>query len=79
MYVDFNWFQATANSPIFLVIVGCSIVTLAVVLERVWYYWKRNGDAEQALGAILKKVRGGQVREAAWACARVSTSAYISR
>ena len=68
MYVDFNWFQATASSPIFLVIVGCSIVTLAIVLERTWYFWKRSGNPEQALGQALKKIRGGQLREAAWAC-----------
>jgi biopolymer transport protein ExbB len=68
MYVDFNWFQATASSPVFLVIVGCSIVTLAIALERAWYFWKHSGNPEQALGQALKKIQAGQLREAAWAC-----------
>ncbi len=34
MFAEFNWLEWMTNSPIFLVLIGCSIVTLAVAGER---------------------------------------------
>ena len=34
MLTNFDWANAVGSSPIFLVLIGCSLVTLAVALER---------------------------------------------
>ncbi|MDH3215444.1 MAG: MotA/TolQ/ExbB proton channel family protein [Candidatus Krumholzibacteria bacterium] len=73
MFAEFNWMDATSNSPIFLVLVLCSIVTLGIALERVYYFWKRRGDTDETLQRALKKIRSGALREASWAC---ETSAH---
>jgi biopolymer transport protein ExbB len=68
MFAEFNWTDATSNSPIFLVLVLCSIVTLGVALERVYYFWKRRANTDETLNRALKKIRSGDLREASWAC-----------
>jgi biopolymer transport protein ExbB len=68
MFAEFNWMDATSNSPIFLVLVLCSVVTLGVVLERGYYYWKRRANTDEVLQRSLKKIRSGELREASWAC-----------
>jgi len=68
MITEFNWFEATASSPIFLVLIGCSIVTLAIVLERAWYFWKRSGNPDETLEKTAAKIRAGQMKEAKWTC-----------
>ncbi len=68
MSVDFNWARAIATSPIFLVLIGCSIVTLAVAIERAVYFWKRRGNPEATVGHVLNRVRAGELAEATWAC-----------
>lgn len=68
MFTEFNWMDATSNSPIFLVLVLCSVVTLGMALERVFYYSRRRGNTDEAMQRALKKIRNGQVREASWAC-----------
>jgi biopolymer transport protein ExbB/TolQ len=57
------------TSPVFLVLVACSVVTLAVALERAVYFGKRSGDPAAAFASALEKVRSGELREAAWALA----------
>lgn len=68
MFTEFNWIEATGSSPIFLVLVGLSIVTLAIALERAWYFWKRSGNADETLGQVVSKIRAGQIEEAVWTC-----------
>jgi biopolymer transport protein ExbB/TolQ len=68
MFTEFNWIEATGSSPIFMVLVGLSIVTLAVALERAWYFWKRWGNPDETLSQTVKKIRAGQIEEAAWTC-----------
>ena len=68
MITDFNWFEATGSSPIFLVLIGCSVVTLAVALERAWYFWKRSGNPDETFEKTAAKIRAGQVKEAIWTC-----------
>jgi biopolymer transport protein ExbB len=68
MFVEFNWIEAMTASPILLILVGCSVITVGVALERYLYFRKRAGDADATLTKALTKVREGQVKEAAWLC-----------
>ncbi len=68
MSTDFTWAHALRDSPIFLILVGCSIVTLAVVCERLWYFWKRRGDADGLLQELRGAVRSGQRDRAEMIC-----------
>ena len=34
MITEFNWGQAVTESPIFLILLGCSVITLGITLER---------------------------------------------
>lgn len=68
MNANFDWMEATSKSPIFMILVLCSVITLAVALERTLYYWKRRGSAEATLSLLLEKLRSGGVKEAAWVC-----------
>ena len=68
MIVEFNWTEAMTSSPILLVLVGCSVVTVGVTLERLFYFRKRSGDADATLTQALAMLRSGQVKEAAWLC-----------
>ena len=42
--VMFDSMGAMTDSPILLVLVGCSVITLGVALERLYYYRKRSGN-----------------------------------
>jgi biopolymer transport protein ExbB len=68
MFTEFNWVEATGGSWIFMVLVGCSIVTLAVALERAWYFWKRSENPDQTLSKSMEQIRKGKLKEAAWTC-----------
>lgn len=65
MLTNFNWVETIYDSPIFMVLVGCSIVTLGIALERVYYFWKRKGDPDAALERALKRLQEGSVAGAA--------------
>lgn len=64
MFAEFNWFEWMTNSPIFLVLIGCSVVTLAVALERAYYFSKRRGNSDDILETSLRKIRKGDLGEA---------------
>lgn len=68
MLSEFNWLQATMTSPIFLALIGFSIVTFGVAIERVYYYWKRRGNPDETARQVSERVRAGQMKEAAWSC-----------
>jgi biopolymer transport protein ExbB/TolQ len=68
MFVEFNWMGAMTDSPILLVLVGCSVVTFGVVLERLYYYRKRSGNADLVLMEALEALRKGNVGEALARC-----------
>jgi biopolymer transport protein ExbB len=68
MLSNFNWMDATANSPIFLALIGFSIVTLAVVVERVLYFHKRGGDADKTAERVHRFIRSGARNEAVREC-----------
>jgi len=68
MSTDFNWTTALRDSPVFLVLVGCSVVMLTVVCERLWYFWKRRGDADDLLAELASAMRSGQPDRAEMLC-----------
>lgn len=68
MQADFRWLETLWTSPIMLVILASSVVTLAFVLERAIYFWKRRGTPQHTLHVALAKVRGGDARSALLEC-----------
>jgi biopolymer transport protein ExbB len=68
MITQFSWSEVVGSSPIMLVIIGCSVVTLGIAVERAYYFWKRRGDPDGTLADVLRRLRSGQVKEASWAC-----------
>jgi biopolymer transport protein ExbB len=68
MFTEFSWSQVVGSSPIMVVIIGCSVVTLGIAIERAYYFWKRKGDPDRTLADVLRRLRSGQVKEASWAC-----------
>lgn len=68
MLNEFNWIEATGSSPIFMVLVLFSVVTLGVVLERVYYYWQRRGNPDETLANVLEKIRTGNLQSASRVC-----------
>jgi biopolymer transport protein ExbB len=71
MFTEFDWNEAVTSSPIFLVIVASSVVMVGVAIERVLYFWKRNGNPDATLDTVLKKLRAGDLKEASWACENI--------
>jgi biopolymer transport protein ExbB len=72
MYTDINWFEAIGSSPIFIVLIGLSVITLAIALERAWYFWKRRGRADEALDRAGREIRRGNRAEARRICGSCS-------
>lgn len=68
MFQNFDWLGAMRASPVMLVILACSVLTVGFALERFVYFWQRRGDADAILNKLLEQVRGGGVREADWTC-----------
>jgi biopolymer transport protein ExbB len=68
MFAEFNWNEAIGSSPIFMVIVVCSVVALGIAVERVYYYRKRRGDPDGTLAVVLRSLQIGEVEQASWAC-----------
>ena len=65
MFENFDWIHAMQTSPVMLVIMGCSIVTLGFAVERLLYFGKRRGNAEVMIAQALEKARNGRTAEAA--------------
>jgi biopolymer transport protein ExbB len=68
MSAHFDWFGALAESPIILVLIACSVITLGVVIERTLHYWKRRDDPDKVLREVLERVRASDIRGAAFRC-----------
>jgi biopolymer transport protein ExbB len=68
MFAHFDWIGAMRNSPVMIVILGCSVAALGFALERILYFWKRRGDAAACYHQASEKVRGGNLKEALWVC-----------
>lgn len=68
MITSFNWMQSLTGSPIMLVLIGCSVVTAGVALERALYFWKRRGNPDETYSFALKSITGGNADAASMAC-----------
>ena len=68
MLGEFNWMDVVGSSPIVMVLIGFSIITLGIVIERARYYWKLNGKPEATFETALSKLRRGQKSEAMRVC-----------
>jgi len=72
MFVEFDWMGAITDSPILMVLVGCSVVTFGIALERLYYFRKRAGNADLVLMETLEALRKGQVSQAIAICRRTN-------
>ncbi|MFT5232374.1 MAG: biopolymer transport protein ExbB [Candidatus Krumholzibacteriia bacterium] len=68
MFEEFNGAEALIDSPILMVLVICSIVTLGFALERLLYFRKRSGDADGTLLRTLAAVGEGRLDNAIFYC-----------
>ena len=68
MFSSFSWMDAMTTSPIVLVLVICSVVTLGAALERLYYYSKRRGDPDDTFRKAVFRLREGKLREAELVC-----------
>lgn len=70
MSTEFDWAGTMGASPVFLILIGCSIVTLGVAIERILYYWKRRTLPDELPSRLIDLVKRGQSREAVWSCGK---------
>ena len=69
MFENMDWIAAMRSSPVMIVILACSVVTLGFAIERALYFMSRRGKPEAMLADVLGSVREGKLREAARMCA----------
>jgi biopolymer transport protein ExbB len=72
MISNFNWMETISSSPIMMALIGLSVVTLGIAIERLFYYRKRRGDPDRVLEQATARLRRGEKREAASVCASSS-------
>jgi len=68
MLGEFNWMDVIGSSPIVMVLIGFSVITLGIVIERALYYMKRNGKPDKAFETAMSMLRRGRKGEAVRAC-----------
>ena len=68
MFAEFSWLNAMIESPIMIILGCCSVITLGIALERLYYFRKRKGDADQMLRGALESVRRLDFSEAITRC-----------
>ena len=68
MFENFDWVRAVRTSPVMIIILTCSVVTLGFGIERMIYYWKRRGRTESLLDEVLRHARNGKLQEASFLC-----------
>lgn len=64
MFEHFDWIAAMRSSPVMVIILGLSVVTMGFAIERAFFFWRIKGSADAVLGAALAKVRSGGHKEA---------------
>lgn len=64
MFVGFDWGGALAQSPILIVLILCSIVTLGFAIERLGYYRRRGGNPDATTRKAMNAIEGGRFDEA---------------
>jgi biopolymer transport protein ExbB len=68
MFQEFDWLKLTAESPAMIILIVFSVITLGVALERMLYFHRRRGNADEAAREVLQRVGKGEIKEALWAC-----------
>jgi biopolymer transport protein ExbB len=68
MFANFDWIGAMRSSPVMVIILACSVITLGFALERSLYFWKRRGRPDTFLQRAVEKVRAGLLKEAVFDC-----------
>jgi biopolymer transport protein ExbB len=69
MFENFDWIQAMRNSPVMIIILACSVVTLGFAIERLVYFARRRGNPESVAHQALERMRSGHMKEALWTLA----------
>jgi biopolymer transport protein ExbB len=69
MFENMDWIAAMRSSPVMIVILACSVVTLGFAIERTLFFMSRRGKPDAMLADVLGCVRDGNLREASRACA----------
>jgi biopolymer transport protein ExbB/TolQ len=64
MFENFDWIAAMRSSPVMVIILGLSVVTMGYAFERAFFFWRIKGSADQAMSAALARVRSGSHQEA---------------
>jgi len=68
MFTNFDWLAAMRSSPVMVIILLCSVITLGFALERALYFWRRRGRPDAFFRAAAEKVRAGRIQEAVFEC-----------
>lgn len=68
MFTDFDWINIAKQSPAMVVLILCSIVTVGVAIERIYYFWLRRGNPDHTAREVTRRVQRGEIKEALWAC-----------
>ena len=68
MFVEFDWLGTMKESPVMMVLVGCSVITFGIALERLYYFRKRKGDADQVFTMARESLLRGNFGEAIARC-----------
>jgi biopolymer transport protein ExbB len=64
MFDNFDWIQAIRTSPVMVVILVLSVLTVGFALERLVYYKRRGGNPDAIMQAAMAKARSGGWKEA---------------
>jgi biopolymer transport protein ExbB len=64
MFQEIDWMGTLRTSPVFNILILCSVLTLGYALERAYYYWKHRGTPDSSLAAAMAAIRSGNVEEA---------------
>ena len=72
MFENFDWIGAMRQSPVMVIILLCSVLTLGFAIERAIYYWKRRGNPDGVLATAVVAIRSGNREEALRACANTT-------
>ena len=68
MFENFDWIEAMRTSPVMVIILVCSVLTLGFTIERAMYFWKRRGNPDALLASALVALRSGNKEEAIRVC-----------
>jgi biopolymer transport protein ExbB len=68
MFTEFDWLKIASESPVMLVLIACSIVTVGVAIERIYYFWLRRGNPEKTAREVTQRMQRGEIKEALWTC-----------